>query len=405
MSEKKEGVSMNKKTNYFFIKKIAIIIIFAFIYCIMFNSYALGATVNWNNVEYVQLKADKNIYANETGNEILKSSVLGTEQKTRQEIYKVVDVGSNRLKVEVNVSWSPLDLEGWIDKSSVDFYQGEEIQFSSTSGNPGSESTTMVKGTLKGMISSTLWSVEDENNSEYSKNNGILVDNIYKLDASSEEIGEGSGQDGDEILSATQEKEKEEQIISNNGYENEKDVKEIKDMTDQELFDLYERITNYEKNYGDQNSEVEKKKEEVANELGERGYDSMDLEDAAVSGADSVDIDTIYTNQPSKTGPSSAGGNLDDVMSDADQFVQSGNPTLSNTELQNFSNTVYNIALAVGVVVAVLVGAIIGIKLMASNIETKVEAKKLLIPYVVGCVVVFGGFAIWKIVVGILQGM
>ncbi len=115
--------------------------------------------------------------------------------------------------------------------------------------------------------------------------------------------------------------------------------------------------------------------------------------------------DTIYTNQPSKTGPSSAGGNLDDVMSDADQFVQSGNPTLSNTELQNFSNTVYNIALAVGVVVAVLVGAIIGIKLMASNIETKVEAKKLLIPYVVGCVVVFGGFAIWKIVVGILQGM
>ena len=42
---------------------------------------------------------------------------------------------------------------------------------------------------------------------------------------------------------------------------------------------------------------------------------------------------------------------------------------------------------------------------MASNIDTKVEAKKLLIPYVVGCVVVFGGFAIWKIVVSILQGM
>ena len=45
------------------------------------------------------------------------------------------------------------------------------------------------------------------------------------------------------------------------------------------------------------------------------------------------------------------------------------------------------------------------IKLMASNIDTKVEAKNLLIPYVVGCIVVFGGFGIWKIVVTILQNM
>ena len=52
---------------------------------------------------------------------------------------------------------------------------------------------------------------------------------------------------------------------------------------------------------------------------------------------------------------------------------------------------------------AVIVGAIIGIKLMSSGIDTKVEAKKLLIPYLAGCVVVFGGFAIWKIVVTILQ--
>ena len=63
----------------------------------------------------------------------------------------------------------------------------------------------------------------------------------------------------------------------------------------------------------------------------------------------------------------------------------------------------YNILLTIGIVVAVIVGAIIGIKLMSSGIDTKVEAKKLLIPYLAGCVVVFGGFAIWKIVVTILQ--
>lgn len=94
------------------------------------------------------------------------------------------------------------------------------------------------------------------------------------------------------------------------------------------------------------------------------------------------------------------------MFNDADDFINSGNQQYGgNSKLQQFSNMIYNILLAVGVVVAVIVGAIIGIKLMASNIDTKVEAKKLLIPYVIGCVVVFGGFAIWKIVVSVLQGM
>ena len=65
----------------------------------------------------------------------------------------------------------------------------------------------------------------------------------------------------------------------------------------------------------------------------------------------------------------------------------------------------YNILLTIGVVVAVIVGAIIGVKLMSSGIDTKVEAKRLLIPYGFGCLAVFGAFAIWKIVVTILQGV
>ena len=114
--------------------------------------------------------------------------------------------------------------------------------------------------------------------------------------------------------------------------------------------------------------------------------------------------DTIYTSQPHKTDTGDAGDSLDDVMNDADEFIGLGETQYADN-LDEFSNTIYNILLSIGTIVAVIVGAIIGVKLMASNIDTKVEAKKLLIPYVVGCVVVFGGFAIWKIVVSILQGM
>ena len=34
----------------------------------------------------------------------------------------------------------------------------------------------------------------------------------------------------------------------------------------------------------------------------------------------------------------------------------------------------------------------------------KAEAKKALVPYAIGCAVVFGSFTIWKIVVTVLQG-
>lgn len=99
----------------------------------------------------------------------------------------------------------------------------------------------------------------------------------------------------------------------------------------------------------------------------------------------------------------SAEQSLEDMVSDADNFINKGNPKIEQSALSNFSKTMYNILLSVGVAVAVIVGAIIGIKLMASSIEEKAEAKKLLVPYVVGCAVVFGGFAIWKLVVTILQ--
>ena len=95
---------------------------------------------------------------------------------------------------------------------------------------------------------------------------------------------------------------------------------------------------------------------------------------------------------------------MDDSINDADSFIQEGEVKYGNG-LSDVSNTIYNILLTVGVIAAVLVGAVIGIKLMVSGIEGKVEAKQLLVPYVVGCVMIFGGFGIWKLIVTILQNV
>lgn len=97
---------------------------------------------------------------------------------------------------------------------------------------------------------------------------------------------------------------------------------------------------------------------------------------------------------------------VDDMIKDADSFINIGHSNYNETVLQDFSKTMYNILLAVGVVAAVIVGAIIGLKLMMeTSPEEKAETTKLLVPYIAGCVIVFGGFTIWKIVVIVLQGM
>lgn len=125
-------------------------------------------------------------------------------------------------------------------------------------------------------------------------------------------------------------------------------------------------------------------------------------------GTTEEDTTPIYV-QPNTTttGEGSSASSLEDVTKDADDFINSAElPSGSFTEsLQNFSKTMYNIFLTIGIFVAVIVGGIIGLKLMTSSAEGKAEAKAYLIPYVIGCVVVFGGFGIWKLVVNILQGM
>ena len=99
-----------------------------------------------------------------------------------------------------------------------------------------------------------------------------------------------------------------------------------------------------------------------------------------------------------------AAGSLDDMIGDADKFLNSSaEPAIKSSALQNFSNKFYNIFLTIGIVIAVIVGMVLGIKFMVGGAEEKANIKEVLVPYVVGCIVIFGAFAIWKLVVTILS--
>lgn len=127
------------------------------------------------------------------------------------------------------------------------------------------------------------------------------------------------------------------------------------------------------------------------------------MKELKISDNDDGDSEHIY-QLPGKVETGSAAGSLDDVIGDAEGFLSKGDSNkITANSLQDFSNTFYNILLTIGIIVAVIVGLVIGVRFMVGGAEDKANVKEILVPYIAGCVIVFGAFAIWKIAVIILQ--
>ena len=109
----------------------------------------------------------------------------------------------------------------------------------------------------------------------------------------------------------------------------------------------------------------------------------------------------------SSTNISYAGGTtgIGEIISGADDFISDGasDQPIKDSNLQELSNSLYTVLLVIGIVVAVIVGLVIGVKFMTGSVAEKAKVKETLIPYIAGCIVVFGAFAIWKLVVEVLS--
>ena len=105
-----------------------------------------------------------------------------------------------------------------------------------------------------------------------------------------------------------------------------------------------------------------------------------------------------------------------EIFDQGDKFLDEGknqkDPETGDTvevidgeEMKTQIDQIYNILLALGVGLSVLVGAILGIKYMFGSIEEQVKVKETLFPYMIGCIVVFSAFTIWKIAINVLSNI
>mgnify|MGYP001624592847 CR=1 FL=1 len=82
-----------------------------------------------------------------------------------------------------------------------------------------------------------------------------------------------------------------------------------------------------------------------------------------------------------------------------------GSETSASGDIQNIGNSIIGIITTVGVVVAVVVLLILGIKYMMGSAQEKAEYKKTMIPYLVGALLIFGASAITMVVVNVASSL
>ncbi len=115
----------------------------------------------------------------------------------------------------------------------------------------------------------------------------------------------------------------------------------------------------------------------------------------------------------------------DEIESSASNFLQSGKDaassgevtsttedgkkitisTPSDNDLKTIINNIYNILFPLGVAITVIIGGALGIKFMMASAEDKAKVKESLVPYAVGCIVIYGAFGIWKLAITIFSTM
>lgn len=102
------------------------------------------------------------------------------------------------------------------------------------------------------------------------------------------------------------------------------------------------------------------------------------------------------------------GYDIDEIFTDARDFLNEAEPVenkISTSALKDTSTFIFNLLLSIGMVIAIAIGMVLGIQFMVASAEDKAKIKEAFVAYCVGCLVLFGAYGIWKLVVTMAEGI
>ena len=96
---------------------------------------------------------------------------------------------------------------------------------------------------------------------------------------------------------------------------------------------------------------------------------------------------------------------LSSIQESGDEFLGLGKEQAEGTQnianIKGIINGIFSLIFPLGVAITVIVGGVLGIKFMLASAEDKAKLKEVLIPYTVGCILIFGATGIWNVVVNL----
>ena len=96
-----------------------------------------------------------------------------------------------------------------------------------------------------------------------------------------------------------------------------------------------------------------------------------------------------------------------EIIDRATGFLNSGDQiddeVFKHDETKKAIDEMYYSALAIGIVLAIFVGMVLGIKFITGGVSEKAKIKDSLIPFAIGAIVIFGAFGIWRLVLNVMQ--
>ena len=104
---------------------------------------------------------------------------------------------------------------------------------------------------------------------------------------------------------------------------------------------------------------------------------------------------------------SKAALSLDDVMSAGDSFLEAdkGGGVTAGTpdegDLKDISNTVSGVLLTIALGVTLISGVMMGINFTIQSVEDKAKIKESMVPWIIGIIISFGAYGIWRITMNI----
>lgn len=103
-----------------------------------------------------------------------------------------------------------------------------------------------------------------------------------------------------------------------------------------------------------------------------------------------------------------ADSSLDDIMNNGNSFLNAGSESstmIDQNDLKSLSNFISGVLLTIAIGVTVITGAIMGLNFITQSIEEKAKVKESMVPWIIGIIVSFGAFTIWKVAVNLFQSL